>query len=152
MTAWLIIRSEYHKEAAVAVQISKKGFPVWVPMQIISKRPTAARTHMDRSNTVLTKERPVCPSLLFAAVPVGDVDRILGIRHLDRVEQTFEGTWATVPDAEIARFKAAIDAENLATQMLTAAAQRKKRKRWVTLQEAFEDLVAVVKGPMEQAA
>lgn len=150
--SWLIIRTEYHKEAAVALQIEKKGFRVWVPMQVVRKRPAAARTHMDRSNVALTKERPVCPSLLFAAVPVGEVERILGIRHLDRIEQTFENTWAIVPDEQIKVFKAAVDAENLATQMLTAAALRKKRKRWVTLQDAFDVLVATVKGPMEQAA
>ena len=149
---WLIVRTAYRKEIAVATQIEKKRFPVWVPLQIITKRPTAARRHMDRSNTLIEQKRPVCPSLLFAAVPVDEVDRILGIRHLDRIEQTYENTWALVPDAEIAAFRAAVDAENLAAQMLTAAAQRKRKAKWRSLQDAMEDLVRVVKGPMEQAA
>lgn len=152
MQHWLIIRSDFKKEHAVAIQIGKKGYPVWVPVQIITGRHPAARRHMDRSNAFQTRERPVCPSLLFAAVPVDDVDRIMGIRHLTRVEQTAEGLWAQIPDEQIRVFREAIAAENLAAQMLTAAARRKKKARWRSLEEGLMSLVQETTNPMEEAA
>ena len=149
---WLIIRTEYHREKAVAAQIDKKGFMSWVPMQKHTKRQPGARRHMDRSNVLETIERPVCPSLLFAAVPVRDVDRILGIRHLSKIEQTAEAMWAVVPDEQVRQFREAIDAENRAAMMLTEAARRKQKKRWRSLEEGLLELVAAVTNPIEQAA
>jgi hypothetical protein len=149
---WVIVRTEYTREKAVAAQIDKKGFPVWIPTQIITKRHPAARRHMDRSNVLETINRPVCPSLLFAAVPVDEIDRIMGIRHLKKVEQTAEGMWAVVPDIQVQIFREAIDQENRATAMLTIAAQRKQKKKWRNLAEGLLDLVAAVIAPVEQAA
>lgn len=152
MSQWLIVRTEFRREQAVAVQISKKGFPVWVPLQIIRQRHPAARRHMDRSNTFQIKDRPVCPSLFFAAVPVDVVDRILGIRSLDRIEQTCEGTWAVVPDNQVQAFREAIDRENAATLALSQTASRKNKAKWRSLQDALMELVEGAKQTMEQAA
>ena len=149
---WLIVRTDFRKEQAVAIQIAKKGYDVWVPLQILSKRAPGARRHMDRSNVRIPVNRPVCPSLLFAAVPLDSVERILGIRHLTRLEQTSENTWALVPDNQVQAFKEAIDALNKATQMLTLAAHRQQKKRWKSLQDGLLELVAAVTSPIEEAA
>lgn len=149
---WLIVRTEFRREQAVAIQIAKKGFPVWVPVQKIRQRPTAARTHMDRSNTFQIKDRAVCPSLLFAAVPVDEIDRILGLRGLDRVEQTSEGTWALVPDDQVKAFREAIDRENAAALALAQSANRKNKAKWRSWQDALKEMVDGAKQVMEQAA
>ena len=149
---WLIIRTKYQKELAVSIQIAKKGFPVWVPVQKIRQRPVAARQHMDRSNTFQIKDRAVCPSLFFAAVPVDEIDRILGLRGLDRVEQTSEGTWALVPDSQVQAFREAIDRENAAALALAQSASRKNKAKWRSLQDALKELVDGAKQVMEQAA
>jgi hypothetical protein len=149
---WLIIRTKYQKELAVSIQIAKKGFPVWVPVQKIRQRPVAARQHMDRSNTFQIKDRAVCPSLFFAAVPVEQIDRILGLRGLDRVEQTSEGTWALVPDNQVQAFREAIDRENAAALALAQSASRKNKAKWRSLQDALKELVDGAKQVMEQAA
>ena len=148
----LIVRTEFRREQAVAIQIAKKGFPVWVPVQKIRQRPTAARTHMDRSNTFQIKDRVVYPSLFFAAVPVEQIDRILGLRGLDRVEQTSEGTWALVPDDQVRAFRDAIDRENAAALALAQSASRKNKAKWRSLQDALKELVDGAKQVMEQAA
>lgn len=149
---WLIVRTEFRRELAVSIQIAKKGFPVWVPVQKIRQRPVAARQHMDRSNTFQIKDRAVCPSLFFAAVPVEQIDRILGLRGLDRVEQTSEGTWALVPDEQVRVFREAIDRENAAALALAQSASRKNKAKWRSLQDALKELVDGAKQVMEQAA
>ena len=149
---WLIIRTKYQKELAVSIQIAKKGYAVWVPVQKIRQRPVAARQHMDRSNTFQIKDRAVCPSLFFAAVPVEQIDRILGLRGLDRVEQTSEGTWALVPDNQVQAFREAIDRENAAALALAQSASRKNKAKWRSLQDALKELVDGAKQVMEQAA
>jgi hypothetical protein len=150
---WLIIRTEFRREQAVSIQIAKKGFPVWVPVQKIRQRPTAARTHMDRSNTFQIKDRAVCPSLFFAAVPVEQIDRILGLRGMDRVEQTSEGTWALVPDEQVRAFREAIDRENAAALALAQSASRGKQKAvWRSLKDGLMDAMERAKQVMEQVA
>jgi len=149
---WIIVRTEFRRELAVSIQIAKKGFPVWVPVQKIRQRPAAARQHMDRSNTFQIKDRAVCPSLFFAAVPVEQIDRILGLRGLDRVEQTSEGTWALVPDNQVMAFREAIDRENAAALALAQSASRKNKAKWRSLQDALKELVDGAKQVMEQAA
>ena len=153
MTHWLIVRTDFRKEQAVAVQIGKKGFPVWVPVEKVVQRHPGARRHMDISNTHLPpKDRPICPSLLFAAVPLDEIDRILGLRDLDKVEQTSEGTWARVPDDQVTRFRKAIDAENAAAMALYQTTGKRNKKRWRSLQDALMELVEGAKQTMEQAA
>ena len=152
MVDWVIVRTDYHREQAVAIQIEKKGFRAWVPVQIIIKRHPAARRHMDRSNVLTPSNRPVCPSLLFACVPLDELDRILGLRHLTKVEQTPEGLWAVVPDEQVATFRAAIEVENRAAQMLTEAARRKQKAKWRSLKDGLLGLVDAIKNPVEQAA
>ena len=149
---WIIVRTEFRRELAVSIQIAKKGYSVWVPVQKIRQRPTAARTHMDRSNTFQIKDRPVCPSLFFAAVPVDKIDRILGLRGLNKVEQTSEGTWALVPDVQVMAFRDAIDQENAAALALAQSASRKNKAKWRSLQDALKEMVDGAKQTMEQAA
>ena len=149
---WIIVRTEARRELAVSIQIAKKGYTVWVPVQKIRQRPTAARTHMDRSNTFQIKDRPVCPSLFFAAVPVDEINRILGLRGLEKVEQTSEGTWALVPELQVQQFRDAIDRENAAALALAQSASRKNKAKWRSLQDALKELVDGAKQVMEQAA
>lgn len=150
---WLIIRTKFKKEQAVATQISKKGFTVWVPVEKVVQRHPAARRHMDRSNTYLPpKDRPICPSLFFAAVPVDEIDRILGLRDLDKVEQTNEGTWALVPHEQVDRFRKVIDAENAAAMALFQTTGKRNKARWHSMQDALMKLVEGAKQNLEQAA
>ena len=107
---------------------------------------------MDRSNTFQIKDRPVCPSLFFAAVPVDEIDRILGLRGLNKVEQTSEGTWALVPELQVQQFRDAIDQENAAALALAQSASRKNRAKWRSLQDALKEMVDGAKQVMEQAA
>jgi hypothetical protein len=57
-----------------------------------------------------------------------------------------------VPSAEIARFKAAIDAENTAALALAQKASRKQKAKWRSLHDALVDLIEQAKGQLEQAA
>jgi hypothetical protein len=58
----------------------------------------------------------------------------------------------SVPSAEIARFRAAIDAENTAALALAQKASRKQKARWRSLHDALLDLIEGAKQSMEQAA
>jgi hypothetical protein len=57
-----------------------------------------------------------------------------------------------IPDAEITRFRAAIDAENTASLALAQAKSRKQKAKWRSLKDALIDLVEGAKQQMEAAA
>jgi hypothetical protein len=63
---WLILRTDFRKEAYVAAQIRGMGFAAWVPCQMIASRPGIARRKLS-APAVAIKELPVLPRRLFAA-------------------------------------------------------------------------------------
>lgn len=149
---WLLIRTDHAKEAYVARQIQNLGFDAWVPSQVIIERHKAARRHMDRSNVKQPKTRPVCPTMLFATVPVNCIDEIVSIRHLRKIEQTAQGLIAVVPHSQIRVFMDAIEAENTLARVLSEASRRKQKPVWRSLQDGLLELAASVTGQAQEAA
>jgi hypothetical protein len=149
---WLILRTDHAKEAYVARQIMFRGWDAWVPAQIIVCRPAIARRVSAKSHLQATKELPILPRRLFAAVPVAQEADLVGIRHLVAVERDGDSRPLSVPSAEIARFRAAIDAENMAALALATKASRKQKQRWRSLHDALVDMIEQAKGQLEAAA
>jgi hypothetical protein len=149
---WLILRTDHGKEAYVARQIMFRGFDAWVPAQIIVCRPSVARRVSAKSQLQKIKELPILPRRLFAAVPVAQEADLAGIRHLVAVERDGASEALCVPSAEIARFRAAIDAENMAALALAQKASRKQKAKWRSLHDALLDMIDSAKAQMEQAA
>jgi hypothetical protein len=149
---WLILRTDHGKEAYVARQVMSRGFEAWVPAQIIVCRPSIARRVSAKSQLQKIKELPILPRRLFAAVPVAQEADLAGIRHLVAVERDGASEAISVPSAEIARFRAAIDAENTAALALAQKASRKQKAKWRSLHDALLDMIDSAKAQMEQAA
>jgi hypothetical protein len=151
---WLIIRTDHQKEQYVARQIMFRGWDAWVPAQIIVCRPAIARRVSAKSHLQTTKELPILPRRIFAAVPMWAVHQaeLDGLRHMLGFEQNADQTLVQINDAEIKRFRAAIDAENMAAMALATKASRKQKQRWRSLHEALLDMIEAAKGQLEAAA
>ena len=153
---WLILRTDHAKEAYVARQVANMGYRVWVPSQIIVCRPTIARRVTAKASLAKVKELPILPRRFFARI-VDCHDRevqseLTNLRHCDGFERDSEQRLALIPDAEIAAFRAAIDAENTASLALAQKASRRQKAKWKSLHDALVELIQSAKETMEQAA
>lgn len=153
---WLILRTDHAKESYVARQVSAMGYQAWVPAQIIVCRPTVARKVTAKAPTRTIKELPILPRRLFARI-VDCHDRetqseLASLRHCAGIERDGEQRLILIPDAEIARFRAAIDAENTASLALAQAKSRRQKAKWRSLKDALVDMIEGAKQTMEQAA
>lgn len=150
---WLIIKTDFRKEQYVAQQIRNLTWDAWVPCQIITARPHAARRVTAKAHLQTIKELPILPRRIFAAVPLwavlqGELDHI---RHLVAVERNAALEPVSVPANEIHAFRAAIDAENTAALALSQASRRQKAK-WRSLKDALLEMIEGAKQQMEKAA
>lgn len=150
---WLIVRTDFRKEAYVAAQIRNLGFDAWVPCQMITSRPGIARRKLAAPG-VSIKELPILPKRIFAAVPMWAVYQaeLDGIRYFDGFEQDAEQRPVQVPDNQITAFRAEIDRENTASLALAQKASRRQKAKWRSLKDALLELVDSAKQQMEQAA
>jgi hypothetical protein len=148
---WLIIRTDFRKEAYVAAQIRNMGFPAWVPCQMISTRLGIGRRKLAHP-TVAIKELPVLPRRLFAAVPVALEADLLKVRHLVALERDAALAPVSVPGSQIDAFRAEIDRENTAALALMQTQSRKQKAKWRSLKDALVEMVESAKTQMEQAA
>lgn len=150
---WLILRTDARKEQYVAAQVRNLGFNAWVPVQLVYARREIGRRITAKGRHEM-REIPILPRRVFAAVPrwvvlQGELEHI---RHLIAVECDADSRHPSVPDAEIAAFRAAIDAENTAALALAQKASRKQKARWRSLKDALLDMIESAKQQMEQAA
>ena len=153
---WLILRTDHAKEHYVARQVQNLGYQAWVPAQIIVSRPSIARRVSSKAHMRNIKELPILPRRIFACI-VDWQDRetqseIACLRHCDGFERDSEQRLALIPDAQIAAFRAAIDAENTASLALAQKASRKQKAKWKSLHDALVELIQGAKETMEQAA
>ena len=151
---WLIIKTDFRKEAYVAAQIRNMTFDAWHPVQVITCRPAIARRVSSKAQLRSYKEISILPRRIFAAVPVWAVlqGELSHIRHLVAIEHGSDSRPLSVPDAEIRQFRAAIDAENTASLALAQKASRRQKAKWRSLKDALLELVDSAKQQMEQAA
>lgn len=149
---WLIVRTDFRKEAYVAQQVRALGFDAWVPAQLIASRPAIARRVSAKSGLRQIKELPILPRRLFAAVPVALEADLMRIRHLVAVEHDADSRPVSVPSSQIAAFKSAIDAENTAALALATRPNRKQKARWRSLKDGLLEAIEAAKQQMEQAA
>jgi len=153
LTHWLIIRTDHAKEAYVARQIMFRGWDAWVPAQIIVSRNCISRAVTAKA-LQKTKELPILPRRIFAAVPMWAVYQaeLDGLRHMVGFEQNADQSLVQINDAEISRFRAAIDAENMAALALANRASKRQKQRWRSLHDALVEMIDGAKNQMEQAA
>jgi hypothetical protein len=151
---WLILRTDHAKEQYVAQQVRNLTWDAWVPAQVIVCRPAIARRVSSKAQFRSTKEIPILPRRIFAAVPVWAVlqGELSHIRHLVAVERDGDSRPLSVPSAEINRFRSAIDAENMAALALAQKASRKQKAKWRSLHDALVDMIEAAKGQLEAAA
>lgn len=153
---WLIVKTDRAKEVYVARQVANMGYQVWVPSQIIVCRPTVARKVTAKASLAKIKDLPILPRRLFALI-VDCHDRevqseIATLRHCDGFERDAEQRLVMIPDAQIVRFRAAIDAENTAAMALHQKASRRQKARWKSLHDALVELIEGAKERLEAAA
>lgn len=151
---WLIIRTDARKEAFVARQVGLMGWPAWVPVQIITSRPVAARKVTAKAHLQTIKELPILPRRIFAAVPSWAVwqDELHGIQHYVGIERQADNSVVWVPDVQISAFRAEIDAVNTAALALSQRASRRQKTKWRDLKEALVEMIHGAKQTMESAA
>lgn len=138
----------------MARQIKALTFDAWNPVQIVACRPHHARKVTSRVQIRTIKEVSLLPRRIFAAVPVWAVlqGELAHIRHLVAVEHGPDSLPLCVPDAEISRFRAAIDAENTASLALAQAKSRRQKAKWRDMRAGLLELIEGAKQTMEQAA
>jgi hypothetical protein len=154
MSQWLILRTDFRKEHYVASQIINAGYKAWVPSRIVVVRTAAGRRITAKAKDRLpTKEYPLLPGLVFAAVPVALEAELMGIKGLESVEHTADYTPALVPQRQIEIFMEAVDAANAKMKNYAAATMSKKEKAaWVPLQDLAAILTERARAQLEQAA
>jgi hypothetical protein len=149
---WIIIRTDHRKEHYVARRIRDTlGYDAWVPCQMIASRPAIAR-RVTAKGPVPIKELPLLPKRLFVRMDYPAASVFVGIRHLEEVERDGEERIITIPDSQIAAFRAAIDALNVTSLALGAAAKTKMKKQWKPLQEGLKEEIERAKQQIEEAA
>lgn len=151
---WIIIRTDFRKEAYVAQQIRNLTFDAWHPVQIIACRPAIARRVSSKAQLRAYREISILPRCIFAAVPhwallQGELDHI---RHLAGVERDGDSRPLSVPHEQIAAFRTEIDRENTAALALAQKASRKQKAKWRSLHDALVELIDSAKTQMEMAA
>jgi len=149
---WLIIRTDFRKEAYVAQQIRNAGFDAWCPVQIIACRPAISRRIMAKTQLRAYREVSILPRRIFAAVPVALQAELEGIRHLEAIERNAALEAICVPHSQLHAFRVEIDKENTAALALSQTASRKQKKRWRDLKEALLEMIGDAKAELEQAA
>lgn len=148
---WIIVRTDFRKEAYVARQVANLGFDAWVPAQIITTRPHAARKVTAKA-MVSIKELPILPRRLFVSAEFGLGRDWPAIRHLDGIECDAQGGLVLIPDSQITAFRAEIDRENTAALALAHKASRKQKQKWRSLHDALVEMIDGAKTQMEIAA
>jgi hypothetical protein len=149
---WLILKTDHAKEAYVARQVANMGYDNWVPSQLIVIRLTLSRRVTACGRLMKVKELPILPRRLFAAIPDALQAEVEAIRHCAGLERDGDSRPLCVPDAEIARFRAAIDAENTAAMALAQKASRRQKAKWRDMRAGLLELIEGAKQAMEQAA
>lgn len=152
---WLIIRTDFRKEAYVAAQLRRMGYDAWLPAQVIVSRPSLSRRMTAHARHAI-RELPILPRRVFACI-VDCHDRetqsdILSLRHVEAFERGPDQTMVQIPDVQIARFRAAIDAENTAALALAQKASRKQKAKWRSLHDALLEMIEAAKSQLEVAA
>lgn len=150
MTPWLIVRTEAAKEHFVAKEIVRLGLgEAWVPVEIRSYRTAVVRKHRGPPQT---KEYPLLPKRLFAAVPVALQGVLATVRHLAAIERGSDATALQIPAHEIALFRARVAELNADTLALCKITTRKQKRAWKSMKEALEEMIGAAKTEMEMAA
>ena len=149
---WLVLKADYAKEHYVARQVQALGFDAWVPCQIIVCRPAVSRRITAKAHLAKIRELPILPRRLFVAIPEALQAEVEAIRHCAGVERHGDSRALSVPNAEIARFRAAIEAENTAALALAQKASRRQKAKWRSLKDALMDMIVEARQTMEQAA
>lgn len=152
---WLIVRSAFQRELALARRIEGLGHPVWVPLETRFHRITGPL----KTKRARIWETPVIPTVLFAAVPKhawGDVMALDGFAAFQRPTSVSEPY--SVPDMQITHFRDMVDRENAMRRRMFERRQEGKRgKRTFKLgdQNALAVLLQELFGleqPMAEAA
>ena len=149
---WLIVRTDFRKEAYVAAQIRNAGFDAWHPVQVIACRPAVARRVTAKAQLRAYREIAILPRRVFACLPVASVDDLQGIRHLVGVEFDGDMRPVVIPDGQITAFRAVIDAENRAALALSQSASRKQKAKWRSLHDALVEMIDGARAQLELAA
>ena len=149
---WLILRTDARKEQYVARQLTNMGFQAWHPVQVIACRPVVARRVTAQAQLRAYREVAILPRRVFASLPAASVDDLRGIRHLVGVEFDADMLPVSIPDQQIASFRAVIDAENTAALALSQKASRRQKQKWRSLHEALVEMIDGAKAQLEQAA
>lgn len=152
MTSWLILRTDFRKEAYVARQVENMGFAAWVPVQIIACRPAIARRVSAKAHLKAYREICLLPRRVFAAVPVMQEADLLKIRHAVALERNAALEAISVPANAIQQFRAEIDRENTAALALATRPSRKQKAKWKSLHDALVEMIDAAKTQLEQAA
>ena len=154
--SWIILRCAFRKEPYVVEALRRHGYEAWHPVQIVACRPAIARRVSSKAQLRTYREIAILPKLVFVGGP--DLfDRevqseLRTLRHVECLETDSEQRVVQIPAAQIAAFRATIDAENTASLALAQKASRRQRARWKNLKDALLELVDSAKQQMEQAA
>lgn len=149
---WLIIKTDLRKEDYVARQIALAGFDAWVPTELIRCRTGVSRRYTNARKVIATRELPVLPKRLFAAIPVGAEADVSRIRHLVAIERDAYSLALQIPHSQIVRFRDEIDKLNREVLALAAIQTRKQKAKWRDLKSALQELMKPNDGKMEEAA
>ena len=155
MSNWFILRTDARKEAYVAQQIRNAGFESWHPVQVIACRPAIARRITAKTQLKAYREIAILPRRLFVQADVlygGALVDALQIRHCLGFERDGYSATINIPDAQIAAFRAVIDAENRAALALSQSASRRQKQKWRSLHDALVEMIDAAKTELEQAA
>lgn len=154
---WIILKVAPRKEAYVARQIQNMGYNAWVPCQLMPVRPHASRKVTAKAHLAKIREIALLPRRVFVEMPRNSLpDALYGnlaaARYLTGLEHGTASRALLMPSEQVARFKAAIDAENTAALALASKPNRGQKARWKSLRDGLLDAILDAKEELEMAA
>lgn len=118
------------REEFVARAIRRWGYDAWAPFEIKAWRPTR------RARVWRTREHPVIPKCLFAAIPVANHGDLQSIRYFDAIARDSAQAPLKIPAIEVRRFRDYLaDWNDREIARITAGNRGKpEKKAWVKLE------------------
>ena len=148
---WIIVRTQHRKEASVASLISSLArCATWHPVQIVPCRPAISRRVTAKAHLRPFREIAILPRRVFACLDWHAAPSLMGIHGVTEIERDGEERVITIPDGQLAAFRAALDAENRAAMALVAVSTKRQKQRWQSLHDAL--LTLITGTEQEQAA
>jgi 16S rRNA G966 N2-methylase RsmD len=125
---WIVIRTDYAKEFAVAKALTALGHDIWVPSYIVESRERVSVGPGVILRRSTAKERPLLPTLIFMCPPYAQCF-VPSVRHLKDYLRGENEKAVLIPDAQVKTFRDRVEEINARERDRIANRGKDKRRK-----------------------